>query len=64
MLLANDTPFVLERFAVFNKDAAEVLVVLLKASFDLVDRQTPVVAKEQDPINPVDKYSGEPGNPD
>jgi hypothetical protein len=61
MLLANDTPFVLERFAVFNKEAAETIVLLLKATFEIADRETPTIAKEQDPINPVDKYSAEPG---
>lgn len=60
MLLANDTPFVLDRFAIFDKQGAEVLVVLLKGTFDLVAGELPVVAKVQDPVVPGPVYAGEP----
>lgn len=61
MLLDNATPYSAERFAIFNKDAAEVLVVVLKATFDLSRLDPPVVSKEQEPIFPADKYFAEPG---
>src|SRR5437764_14656166 len=61
MLPVNDTPFVLERFAIFSKEGAETLVVLLKGTFELAHAQPPVIAKEQEPIADSDTYSGEPG---
>jgi hypothetical protein len=61
MLPVNDTPFVLERFAIFSKEGAETLVVVLKGTFELAPGKPPAVAREQDPIAKVDVYSGEPG---
>jgi hypothetical protein len=61
MLPVNDTPFVLERFAIFNKDGAETLIVLLKATFELEQGKPPAIAKEQDPVVNSDIYGGEPG---
>lgn len=61
MLPANDTPFLLERFALFDKQGAETLVVVLKATFELAHDQPPTLAKQQDPLIPADVYSSEPG---
>lgn len=61
MLLANETPFSMERFAIFDKAGAENLVVVLKGTFEVAHRETPAIAKKQDPIVPVDQYAGEPG---
>ncbi len=60
MLLANETPFVLDRFALFNKEGAETLVVLLKATFTLSPGAPPAIAPKQDPMVPCDVYAGEP----
>lgn len=61
MLPVNDTPFVLERFAIFSKEGAETLIVLLKATFELEHGKPVAIAKEQDPIVKADTYAGEPG---
>ena len=60
MLLANDTPFILDRFACFDKQGAEVLVVLLKATFEIIPGEEPAIAKVQDPVVPAAVYAGEP----
>ena len=61
MLPVNDTPFVLERFAIFDKEGAETLVVVLKGTFTLPPGGPPAIAPEQDPFANADVYAGEPG---
>jgi hypothetical protein len=61
--LDNQTPFVLDRFATFDRDGGEELVAVLKATYVLEAGAEPRIAEadEQDPIQPVDLYAGEPG---
>jgi hypothetical protein len=61
MELVNDTPFVLDRFALFDRDGAEILVALVKATYELSEFGRPTVAREQAPAIPADEYHGAPG---
>lgn len=61
MELINQTPFVLERFAVFDKQGAETLVVMLKATYALIPGKKPEVAEKQDLFVPADTWTGDPG---
>lgn len=61
MELINQTPFLLERFAVFDKQGAETLVVMLKATYALNSGGFPEVAEKQDLFVPADTWTGDPG---
>lgn len=60
MELKNATPFAIAHFALFDKDGAENIVVVIKATYEIVGA-TPRIAEEQDPVRPADEYVGEPG---
>ena len=61
MEIVNETPFLLERFVVFDKDAREVIAAVLKATYELSSDSEPRIADEQDPLELADRYAGEPG---
>lgn len=57
----NETPFVVDRLVIFDRDGAECIVPVLKATYDLDFRVPPQVAPEQAPLREADLYAGEPG---
>lgn len=61
MQLINPTPFLLHTFAMFSKEAEEVLVVIMKGTYTLDHDAPPQVAEEQDPFVFTDVYAGKPG---
>ncbi|MBI5557772.1 MAG: DUF2169 domain-containing protein [Deltaproteobacteria bacterium] len=61
MEIINKTPFLVERFAIFDKNGGEQLVVVMKATYALSQKVPPAVAEVQDPFSPADIYQGEPG---
>lgn len=62
MQLINESPYIAERFINMDKDGAEVLVLLVKATFELPNEsKTALTNAEQTPIEFADIYIGEPG---
>lgn len=61
MQITNKTPFILERFLLFDKNGSEIIVIVLKATYSLHENTEPTVAEEQDPLNMADIYVDEPG---
>ena len=61
MELINPTPFAAERLAVRDIDGTDLLLVLLKASFDISDPDAIRPAEDQEAIELADRYGGEPG---
>jgi hypothetical protein len=57
----NRTPFAAERGWVRDRDGAEVWLVALKATFDILPDGTTAVAKEQPPVLRLPEHHGEPG---
>ena len=63
MQLINETPYLAERFVNMDKDGAEVLVLLIKATFKIDKESSKGSANvEQLPIEFADIYMGEPGS--
>lgn len=62
MELKNSTPFILDRMVILDKQAAEHLVVILKATymFDLKGKLT--IAEKQEPVKAEDEFYGDPTN--
>ncbi len=61
MILRHRTPYMAHRFIALDKDGAETLVVMLKATFAIDEAGALTVARPQRPIQFVDEYRGEPG---
>lgn len=57
----NRTPFAAERGWVRDRDGAEVWLVAVKASFDILPDGSTAVAKEQPPVLRLPEHHGEPG---
>jgi hypothetical protein len=57
----NRTPFAAERGWVRDRDGAEVWLVALKCTFDILPDGTTVVSAEQPPVLRAPEYYGEPG---
>lgn len=60
MELKNTTPFEAAYFPLFDREGAESLVVVVKATYE-IGGEAPRIAEEQDPVRPADEYVGEPG---
>ena len=60
MEIVNDTPFLLTRAVHLDKNAAEILVVVLKATYAISEGGELSVAEEQAPVAPVDEFYGDP----
>lgn len=60
MLLDNETPFAADRFAVSGPTGADVLLVVVKATFTYGRKGTLTVAEEQLPVETADRYNGDP----
>ena len=61
MQLDNETPFVSDRFAVLDRDGADLLLVVVKGTYSFNGRGTLEVAGDQCPVELVDQYVGDPG---
>ena len=61
MQLINDTQFASERFVDSDKDGSEILVLTVKATYDISPPGNLTLADEQLKIEWADIYSGEPG---
>lgn len=61
MDVRNKTPFIADRVAHVNAAGAELLVVLVKATFKLSPDGRLTPAEEQIPLQPADTFYGEPG---
>lgn len=62
MQLINESPFFAERFVNMDNNGAEVLALLVKASFELTDESLKALSdSKQFPIEFADIYRGEPG---
>ncbi len=61
MKLENQTPFAGAWLVLLDKQAAEHLIVVLKATYTITEDGRLEPAKKQDPIRPVDEFYGEPG---
>ena len=57
----NRTPFAAERGWIRDRDGAEIWLVAVKATFDILPDGTTAVAKEQPPVLRVAEHHGEPG---
>lgn len=57
----NRTPFAAERGWVRDRDGAEIWLVAVKATFDILPDGTTQVAKEQPPVLRLPEHFGEPG---
>lgn len=57
----NRTPFAAERGWVRDRDGAEVWLVALKCTFDILPDGTTAVSEEQPPVLRAPEYYGEPG---
>ena len=57
----NRTPFAAERGWVRDKDGAEIWLVALKCTFDILPDGTTAVSKEQPPVLRMPEHHGEPG---
>lgn len=57
----NRTPFAAERGWVRDRDGAEIWLVVVKATFDVLEDGSTCVAKDQPPVLLVPQYYGEPG---
>ena len=57
----NRTPFAAERGWVRDRDGAEIWLVAVKATFDILPDGTTSVAKEQPPVLRVAEHQGDPG---
>lgn len=60
MDIVNRSPFEVDRFAIFDREGAETLVVVVKGTFELDSGAPPEIAEDQDPIVQADEYAGEP----
>lgn len=60
MLLENSTPFVAERCAVSDENGADLLVVLLKATYAYDEKGRLTVAAPQSSLELADQYYGKP----
>lgn len=61
MELENNTPFEAGRYAVCDRDGADLLLVVLKAAYTLDGPERVRVADEQQPIELADQHYGDPG---
>jgi hypothetical protein len=61
MKVENQTPFAHAWLVPLDKQAAEHLVFVLKATYTIVQSGGLEIAKKQDPVRPVDEFCGEPG---
>ena len=63
MLIVNESPFAVERIVTMDKTGAEILALVTKGTYDIVeDKKDPLhLAPEQIPIQSADEYCGEPG---
>lgn len=63
MLVINDTPFAAERIVTMDKRGAEVLILVAKGTYDIIENNKDglPLASEQIPIQSADEYYGEPG---
>jgi hypothetical protein len=57
----NRTPFAAERAWVRDRDGAEIWLVAVKATFDILPDGSMIPSKEQPPVLYVPEYFGEPG---
>jgi hypothetical protein len=60
-MVDNQTPFAAERAWVRDRDGAEVWLVAVKCTFDILPDGTTQVSEEQPPALHVPQYHGEPG---
>ena len=60
MQLKNETPYFLGQVVELDREAAEHLVVVLKATYSIGTGGNLTVAEEQDPISLMDEFHGEP----
>lgn len=59
--LDNRTPFASERGWVRDRDGAEIWLVAVKATFDILPDGSTIPSKDQPPVLRVPEYHGEPG---
>ena len=57
----NRTPFAAERGWVSDRDGAEIWLVAVKATFDILPDGSTIPSKDQPPVLRVPEYHGEPG---
>ncbi len=60
-MLDNRTPFAAERGWVRDRDGAEIWLVAVKATFDILPDGSTTVSKEQPPVLRLPEHHGEPG---
>ena len=61
MKVENQTPFAYAWLVLLDKQAAEHLILVLKATYTITEDSRLELAKRQEPIRPVDEFYGEPG---
>jgi hypothetical protein len=61
MRLLNHTPFIAERYALADENGANLLLIIIKATFSFDRNGKVVLAEECKPIELADQYFGEPG---
>ena len=58
--IENRTPFIVESFVVPDSDGQELLLLIMVATFDVLDNGKLDLAIEQAPVNSADVYYGDP----
>lgn len=61
MLLDNATPFAAERYGLNDENGANLLLVVIKGTYEFDRRGEIALAEEQEPIELADQYYGKPG---
>ena len=61
MQVVNETPFVPGQAILYDKTAAEHLIVALKATFEISDQGELAVAEKQEPLRLAEEFVDEPG---
>lgn len=61
MRLDNHTPFLMAQSVLLDKQGAERLVVVLKATYSIAEPGKLEIEEKQEPVRPVDEFYGEPG---
>jgi hypothetical protein len=61
MEMVNTTPFIAERVVLQDRNARDLLVVIVKCTYSLKDNSRLIPGEDQVPIQMADEYYGQPG---
>lgn len=61
MKLDNQTPFECERYAIADKEGNDLVLVVIKGTYDFDNKGVLSISDKQEPVEMADLYYGEPG---